>query len=388
MIHLYSINQLNDSLIQLRVASSTSNLALKLVEEVFAIFPELNYELVPIQSLGDKNKHVSFIKNRVSDYFTRELDIALLSNEADIVVHSAKDLPYPLPNGLEVIALFESFDKTDGTHPLQGHLALVAKIGNHKAKELFTNKDIRHNYGKVWLVGFGPGDPGLLTIKGLELIQTADIIYYDDLINQEFLAKFNVEKIYVGKRKGKHSFEQTDINQLLYKSAISGKMVVRLKGGDPMIFAHGGEEIEYLRRNLIQVSVVPGITAALAAAAFTGIPLTHRGLASRVTFTTGHSKNNLDVPTSGTLVYYMSGSNLPTIAIEAIRKGWQPNTPVLLVYNVSNKDQEEQYTTLQQVIDYPKIYKTPIIIIIGDVVKLKTQTFETIEKPKHPYSLL
>ncbi len=251
---------------------------------------------------------------------------------------------------------------------------------NKELKQQFKSNDIRTNYGKVWLVGFGPGDPELLTIKGLKLLQTADIIFYDDLLNKEYVAEFKAEKVYVGKRKDKHSFEQNEINKLMVQAAISGKKVVRLKGGDPMIFAHGGEEIEYLRQNQIEVSIVPGITTALAAAAYTGIPLTHRGLASSVTFLSGHSIKKMEIPKSGTLVLYMGGSNLQTIASEVIRKGWNSNTPVLLAYNVSNPGQEEYYTTLEQIINEPKIYKTPVIIIMGDVVRLKTQTYETIEK--------
>ncbi len=225
--------------------------------------------------------------------------------------------------------------------------------------------------GKVWLVGFGPGDPELLTIKGYKLLKTADVIFYDDLVNKEFLLKFRAEKIYVGKRKGNHSIEQTEINLLLYEAAISGKTVIRLKGGDPMLFAHGGEEIEYLERRHIEVGVVPGVTAALAAAAFTHIPLTHRGIASSVSFITGHATRQIHVPLSGTLVYYMGASNLRYIAEEVVKKGWSPDTPVLLVYNVSGSDQEEYYSTLQETIDQPVRYKTPLIIIIGEVVGLK-----------------
>lgn len=230
----------------------------------------------------------------------------------------------------------------------------------------------RSSFGKVWLVGFGPGDPELLTIKGYKLIKTADIIFYDDLLNKEFLLKFPSEKVYVGKRKGNHSIEQAEINELLYEAAVSGKTVVRLKGGDPMLFAHGGEEIEYLERRHIEVEVVPGITAALATAAFTHVPLTHRGIASSVSFITGHANREIHVPLSGTLVYYMGASNLRTIAEEVVRKGWPADTPVLLVYNVSGIDQEEYYTTLQKTIDQPGQYKTPLIIIIGEVVRLKS----------------
>jgi uroporphyrin-III C-methyltransferase len=228
-----------------------------------------------------------------------------------------------------------------------------------------------YSFGKVWLVGFGPGDPELLTIKGYKLLKKADVIFHDDLLNSEFLLKFRAEKVYVGKRKGNHSIEQAAINELLYNAAISGKMVVRLKGGDPMIFAHGGEEIEYLIRRHIEVGVVPGVTAALAAAAFTQIPLTHRGIASSVSFITGHANRGIFVPDSGTLVYYMGASNLRTIAEEVVKKGWSPDTPVLLVYNVSGNDQEEYFTTLLEAIDETFKYKTPLIIVIGEVVRLK-----------------
>ena len=231
------------------------------------------------------------------------------------------------------------------------------------------------NIGKVWLVGFGPGDPELLTMKGLKILKKADIIFYDDLLNKEYLLKFKAEKIYVGKRKGRHSHEQDSINQMLYEAACDGKKVVRLKGGDPMLFAHGGEEIEFLRSRSIRVEVVPGVTAALAASAFAKVPLTHRGLATCVTFATGHSDKNIVVPNSGTLVYYMGASNLGLIAKKVISKGWKAETPVLLVYNVSGEDQKEFFTTLQEIVDELQTYKTPLIIIIGEVVGLRQVSF-------------
>lgn len=448
----------------LRIATRTSNLALRQVEEVFSQFPEITYNIIPIQSYGDIHKGIPLINNNIEDLFTCELDKALLHNQADLAVHSAKDLPYPLPEGLEIIALLEAHDKTDaivsrgdkklselatnprigtssllrksellkirpdiqivsirGTieeriqqvdngyidavivascalkrldlesriaevlpyqpHPLQGHLAIVAASGKPQLKHIISQKDIRRNFGKVWLVGFGPGDPNLLTIKGQKILKTADIIFYDDLVNKEFLTKLKARKVYVGKRKGNHHVEQAEINRQLYKAAISGNTVVRLKGGDPMLFAHGGEEIEYLKRHLVEVEVVPGITASLAAAAFTHIPLTHRGIASSVTFITGHSANNIHVPSTGTLVYYMGASNICNIAKEVIKKGWQPDTPVLLVYNVTGNDQQHFYTTLQKVLNEPDDCKTPLIIIIGDVVKLKNHPSENIVKP-------
>ena len=364
---------------EIRVISRNSNLALRQVDEVFSRFPEIQYKIIPVKSFGDKNKQISLLTNSIPDFFTRELDKAILNDEADIAIHSAKDLPYPLPEGLEIIALLEAFDKTDSlvsnrnlklndlkdgskvgtssqtrknellsirpdlqivsirgtieerieqvdnssidalivatcalkrlglenriaevlpfeTHHLQGHLAIVAKTRNENAKQLFSEFDIRKSYGTVYLVGFGPGDPELLTIKAEKLIRNADVIFYDDLINKEFLNNYKAEKVYVGKRKDKHSIEQNEINKLLFEAALSGKQVVRLKGGDPMIFAHGGEEIEYLQERLINVEVIPGISTALAAASALKISLTHRDLSSAVSFISGHSEIDVIVP--------------------------------------------------------------------------------------------
>lgn len=249
----------------------------------------------------------------------------------------------------------------------------IKNIKNPSSSLLLSVEKVKKSItGSVYLVGFGPGDPELLTVKGLKLLKSADIIFYDDLTNKEYLLKFKAEKVYVGKRKDNHSHEQEAINQMLYEAASTGKKVVRLKGGDPMLFAHGGEEIEFLHSRFIKVEVVPGVTAALAAAAFANIPLTHRGISSSVTLSTGHAKTNIHVPESGTLVYYMGASNLHKIAEEVMHKGWNPETPVLLVYNASAPDQKEYYTTLQEVVDYPESYQTPLIIIIGEVVGLRT----------------
>ena len=257
----------------------------------------------------------------------------------------------------------------------------MSKKNNPGLRSIFSEKDIRKKYGKVWLIGFGPGDPGLLTLRGSEILQLADIIYYDDLINSNFLNNFKAEKSYVGKRKGKHSYSQLEINKLLYNSATSGKNVVRLKGGDPMLFAHGGEEIEYLQKYLVETEVVPGITSALAAAAYAKIPLSHRDLASSVTILTGHSITDISVPESGTLVYYMGASNLNLISAKLILKGWLQDTPVLTIYNVSNNDQEEHITTLGVAANETQPYKTPLIVIIGDVIKLKRNQAHLIKKP-------
>jgi len=158
---------------------------------------------------------------------------------------------------------------------------------------------MKKDIGKVYIVGAGPGDPGLITVKGLRLLEMADVIVYDHLINFNLLdwAKPNAEKINVGKQVGKRILQQKEINKMLVKEAGKGKIVVRLKGGDPFIFGRGGEEVEALARHGIPFEVVPGVTSAVAAPAYAGIPLTHRGLASSVALVTGHEDPAKEFPT-------------------------------------------------------------------------------------------
>ena len=457
---------------KIRVIARGSRLSRLQVEEVFRQFPELSYEIKYLESYGDKHQHISLLNGEApADIFTRELDDAIRNGDADIAVHSAKDLPYPLPEDIEVIALFPAFDTTDSlvsnghktldelpagsvigtssplrkkglnrlrpdlvikgirgcieervqqvkdgkydaaivatcalkrlgmedeiaevlpfaTHPLQGFLAITAKKeettssekkeeanekdkasskkekkANEKDKasskkkndseiycaaELrvaFAEKSILQKQGTVSLVGFGPGDPDLLTIKAAKAIEQADIIFYDDLIDASYLTDKKAEKVYVGKRAGYHHKEQADINRLLLDAARAGKQVVRLKGGDPMIFAHGSEEIEYLESNLIHVEVIPGITTASALAASQKISLTHRDFSSSVALVSGHTYHPV-TPDAETLVYYMGAKQLQTIATKLIDKGWAMNTPVLLTYNVSRPDEQTFETTL------------------------------------------
>lgn len=306
----------------------------------------------------------------------------IIQKNIEAALLPSKNLSYPLPEGIEIFSLFSK------------GIALISHQQNHTLKATFINSssmsevdlthipgDIRQSYGKVWLVGFGPGDPDLLTVKAVKLLNCCDIIFHDDLLDKEFINQFKAAKIYVGKRKGYHSYEQDAINKHLYKAAISGKTVVRLKGGDPMLFAHGGEEIEYLQRHFIETEVVPGITAALAAAALTKLPLTHRGISSSVSFITGHAHKQMNMPVCGTMVYYMSASNLNNIAAQALKKGWKTDTPVMLAYNISGKDQEFTYTTLGEIQETQKTYYTPLVIVIGNVVRLKNNPSEKIMKP-------
>ena len=490
---------------KIRVIARGSRLSRLQVEEVFKNFPELAYEIKYLESYGDKNQQISLLNGEApADIFTRELDDAIRQGDADIAIHSAKDLPYPLPEDIEVIALFPAFDTTnslvsrdhkklaelpagsiigtssplrkkglnelrpdltikgirgcieervqqvkDGkydaaivatcalkrlgmedeiaevlpfpTHPLQGFLAVTGKkvkseerrVKNQNAESssaseqenssLFTLrsslKNLLNSQGTVSLVGFGPGDPDLLTIKAAKAIDAADIIFYDDLIDDSYLADKKAEKIYVGKRAGYHHKEQADINRLLLEAAREGKNVVRLKGGDPMIFAHGSEEIEYLESNLIKVNVIPGITTASALAASQKISLTHRDFSSSVALVSGHTPQPV-TPDAETLVYYMGAKQLQAIATQLIDKdGWAFNTPVLLTYNVSRPDEQTFETTLWNLRNGEmQNLPTPLIALIGYVAGLKhhqasdikptlyTGTLPAIEKRKADYT--
>ena len=192
--------------------------------------------------------------------------------------------------------------------------------------------------GKVYLVGAGPGDPGLLSLKGRDCIANADVVVYDYLASPQLLAhaRADAECIYVGKKGGDHTLSQDGINQLLVDLARSGKTVARLKGGDPFIFGRGGEEAEVLLENGFDYEVVPGVTAAIAATAYAGIPLTHRKLTSTLAFVTGHEDPTKDdtridweslAKGIGTLVFYMGVRNLPNITSRLMAHGRSPETP-------------------------------------------------------------
>lgn len=218
----------------------------------------------------------------------------------------------------------------------------------------------------VTLVGFGPGDPELLTVKAVKALQQADIIFHDDLVDKDFLKTFPAELVYVGKRSGHHSAEQHEINQLLLEAALDGKRVVRLKGGDPMLFAHAQEEIRYLENRGIEVTVVPGITTASALAARAKVSLTERGVSQSVALINGHANRPL-TPDAETLVYYMGASKLQQISQALIARGKRPGTPVLLASNVSTADEQFFHTTLAELTQKQSDYPTPLIALVGDV---------------------
>lgn len=225
--------------------------------------------------------------------------------------------------------------------------------------------------GKVFLVGFGPGNPNLLSRRGEQLLFQADIIFYDDLLDHEFLARYRGEKHYVGKRRGNHSKEQDEINEVLYQAAQSGQLVVRLKGGDPLIFGRGSEERFYLEERGIAVEFVPGISSAIAAASLGDIPLTHRGIASSVSFGTAHGKSSYKIPNSDTAVYYMGASHMHEIATNYLEQGYPDDYPVGLVYKASFPDQEVTRTTIGQLSRGEVAAKSPVIGIFGHTVNYR-----------------
>jgi uroporphyrinogen III methyltransferase/synthase len=239
--------------------------------------------------------------------------------------------------------------------------------------------------GKVYLVGAGPGDPGLITVKGKALLERAEVVVYDYLANKKFLKHVpaNAELIYVGKKGGGvHAQTQDQINQILVDKARSGRMVVRLKGGDPFIFGRGGEEIEELAKYGVDFEIVPGVTAASAAATYAGIPITHRQYTATVAFVTGHEDPTKQDSTIawdklatgvGTLVFYMGIKNLPNITERLMRYGRSPETPVAVIRWASTPAHRTVTGTLATIVEEVKkaAITPPAVIVVGEVVSLR-----------------
>lgn len=234
--------------------------------------------------------------------------------------------------------------------------------------------------GAVWLVGAGPGDPELLTIKALKALQGAEVVVHDGLVSDEILdlAPAAARRISVAKRKSRHSYGQDEINRMLVAFARQGLRVVRLKGGDPFIFGRGGEELEACRGAGVDCHVVPGVTAALAAGASAGAPLTHRGLAQAVTFVTGHaaqgSEPDLDweglARPNQTVVIYMGLSMAAPIAARLLAAGRDGATPALIVENASRADERRVVTTLAGLADAAAALRGPALLIVGEAMAL------------------
>ncbi len=234
---------------------------------------------------------------------------------------------------------------------------------------------------QVYLVGAGPGDAELLTLKAYKVIQKAEVVLYDRLVSEEIMALIpeSAEKIYVGKARANHAVEQSQISQLLVDYANQGKKTIRLKGGDPFIFGRGGEELELLAQHNINFEVIPGITAASGCSTYSGIPLTHRDYSQSVRFITGHLKSghvNLNwkelALDQQTLVFYMGLAGIQEIAEHLIQYGRNPETPVGIIEKGTTQDQKVYVTTLNSIEELVKKEQVspPTIIIVGEVVAL------------------
>ncbi|MBX3715201.1 MAG: uroporphyrinogen-III C-methyltransferase [Burkholderiales bacterium] len=236
--------------------------------------------------------------------------------------------------------------------------------------------------GEVFLVGTGPGDPDLLTVKAHRLIREAEVVLYDNLVSEEIMALVPpaAERIYVGKKRADHAMRQEAINELLVSLAHMGRRVLRLKAGDPFVFGRGGEEIETLSASGVRFEVVPGITAALGAAAYAGIPLTHRDHAQSCVFVTGNTQDgelNVDwaaiVRPRQTVVIYMGFQNLDELCRELVAHGLPPRTPAAMVQQATTSAQRVVSADLATLAQRAREagLKPPTLIIVGEVVRLR-----------------
>lgn len=262
---------------------------------------------------------------------------------------------------------------------LQGQLAVVARVHDKPVHDLFKALDIRSQFGQVMLVGAGPGDPDLITVKAIKALRKADIVFYDYLADDRLLHYApTATHIYVGKRKGAHSLPQDELNKALKDEAIKGKIVVRLKGGDPLIFGRGAEEMIYLKDRHIPVSVIPGISSATGIPADLGIPLTARDVSSSVSFLSAHEREEtpdnpsvIHIPHTDTLVFLMGLTKLPHI-INALKKSGKSNDyPIMIVSKGTRQDErivQGTLGTIQHQCEEAHI-EPPALIIAGNVTK-------------------
>jgi uroporphyrinogen III methyltransferase/synthase len=222
--------------------------------------------------------------------------------------------------------------------------------------------------GYVYIAGAGPGDPELLTLKADRALREADVILFDDLVLPQMLEPYKAEKIYTGKRKDSHHFEQEEINQEIVRHALMGRTVVRLKGGDPFIFGRGGEEIDTLRKHGIDYEIIPGITAAHGASAYTEIPLTMRNVSSSVAFCTGHPVSKIQAPDTDTIVYYMVASSVHDVLDKVAATGRSGETMVAVVQNATRYNQKIFTGTLDEFRKRERAVYSPALLIIGDSI--------------------
>jgi len=274
------------------------------------------------------------------------------------------------------------------TEPLAAH-TLVIDASIERIRETAKSKSLKpqnddFHVGKVYLVGAGPGDPGLLTVKALELLRQAAVVIYDYLVNPDVLAyaPSHAERVYVGKVGGGNQTPQDQINRLLVERAREGKLVVRLKGGDPFIFGRGGEEAQILRAFDVPFEIVPGVSSALAVPAYAGIPLTHRGLSSSVSIITGTRASGPDFSeelarssAADTIVVLMGLAHLARVVKELIATGRSADTLVAVIRWGTYESQQTVVGTLIDIVDLVarEHLRAPAVIVIGEVVRLRSE---------------
>src|SRR6266498_3905399 len=235
--------------------------------------------------------------------------------------------------------------------------------------------------GIVYIVGDGPGDPGLITVKGLNYLRHADVVLYDRLVAQELLNEVptHAELIDVGKEPKRHRRSQEEINDLLIEKAREGKVVVRLKGGDPFVFGRGGEECQALAEAGIRYEIVPGVSSAIAVPAYAGIPVTQRGITTAFTVVAGHtggSESEIDwaaISKIGTIVFLMGVEHLPEIVANLILHGRSVNTPAALIQEGTTQNQLVVIETLESIVEKSQGIRPPAVLVVGEVVRLHQQ---------------
>jgi uroporphyrin-III C-methyltransferase/precorrin-2 dehydrogenase/sirohydrochlorin ferrochelatase len=283
-----------------------------------------------------------------------------------------------------------------------GPVATQVFAGREAQAELELRRELKRaaaarssGVGEVYIVGAGPGDPDLLTLKAARLLQQADVVLYDRLISAAVLdrARRDAERIYVGKEAGRHHVTQDETQQLMIELALEGKRVCRLKGGDPFVFGRGGEELEALLARHIPVTVVPGITAALGAAAYAGIPLTHRDHAHAVTFVTGHAREGGEGPAwrelaqpGQTVVFYMGLTQLPTIVAGLTAAGAALDLPAAVIEQATLPEQRVIAGTLRDLAERVAAaqVRSPALLIVGEVVALRALTDNPLTQTRTP----
>lgn len=264
------------------------------------------------------------------------------------------------------------------TTPLQGQLAVICRRGNEQFKKIFHCLDVKRSYGKVYLIGAGPGDQELITLKAINILKKSDCVFYDYLVDPALLRfASRAEHIYVGKRKGCHALSQSELSRRLRLKAVEGKIVARLKGGDPLIFGRGADEMAYLRSFHVPVEVIPGISSATGIPSVLGIPLTARGVSSSVAFVSAHGegestsgKDTVHIPDTQTIVFLMGLSKLSLILQSLRKRKWNINTPIAIISRGTRRDQHILIGTLATIeaLVRKNPVKPPSLIIVGKTV--------------------